>query len=116
MAYTLKQPVEGPQGPKVSHVYAFDPSPVTGWFSSPDPPRSFNAEGLVTDRIFEHGEILAYVRLLTSRLAGSARNPAIWEYRYNFVAGDDAVANHAMRKMACGLIRHARPWEHGLSK
>lgn len=104
-AYTFKQASITSIGPKVSEVYAFDPSPVTGWFSAADPPRSHNANGLVVHRIFEHGEILAYVRLLTSRLATSAQNPSIWEYRYNFDPKANIVRNHSMRSLSCGLAR-----------
>lgn len=102
-AYTFKQAQPGQSGPKVTEVYAFDPSPVTGWFSSPNPPRTHNAAGLTIHRIFEHGEVLAYVRLLTSRLATSEQNPAIWEYRYNFDPKSNIVRNHSMRSLACGL-------------
>jgi pimeloyl-ACP methyl ester carboxylesterase len=63
-AYAFKQEPLQNQGPKVSEVFAFDSSPVTGWFSVSDPPRSYNAKGLMVNRIFEHGEILAYIRRL----------------------------------------------------
>ncbi|MFO0731363.1 MAG: lipase family protein [Nitrospiraceae bacterium] len=109
-AYVFKQPEQEPYGPKVDEVFAFDPSPVTGWFSSKNPPRNYNATGLRIHRIFEHGEILAYLRLLTSRLAVTSQDPAIWEYSYNFDAGTGLVANHSMRRLACGLIRAAEPW------
>lgn len=106
-AYTFKQSSKESTGPKVSEVFAFDPSPVTGWFSAEDPPRSHNAKGLVINRIFEHGEILAYVRLLTSRLAVSEQDPAIWEYRYNFDPKANILRNHSMRSLACGLANAA---------
>lgn len=106
-AYTFHQASPSSTGPKVSEVFAFDPSPVTGWFSADDPPRTHNASGLVINRIFEHGEVLAYVRLLTSRLAVSAKDPAIWEYRYNFDPRANIVRNHSMRSLACGLARAA---------
>jgi Lipase (class 3) len=106
-AYTFHQATPAHTGPRVSEVFAFDPSPVTGWFSADDPPRTHNASGLVIRRIFEHGEVLAYLRLLTSRLAVSAENPAIWEYRYNFDSRANIVRNHSMRSLACGLARAA---------
>lgn len=110
-AYVFKQrEALQPSGPKVAEVFAFDPSPVTGWFSAPDPPRSYNAAGLVVNRMFEHGEVLAYLRLLTSRFAVSAANPAIWEYRYNFDARTNLIRNHSMRRLACGLAMAAEPW------
>lgn len=110
-AYAFRQEPTDSMGPKVSEVFAFDPSPVTGWFSASDPPRSYNAAGLIVSRMFEHGEVLAYIRLLTSRLAVSAENPAIWEYRYNFSAKTNLIKNHSMRRLACGLAQAAQPWE-----
>lgn len=106
-AYTFKQASPAGTGPRVSEVFAFDPSPVTGWFSSSDPPRAHNAKNLVIHRIFEHGEVLAYLRLLTSRLAISAEHPSIWEYRYNFDPKANIIRNHSMRSLACGLVRAA---------
>lgn len=110
LAYAFKQESPESRGPKVSEVFAFDPSPVTGWFSVPNPPRNYNAEGLVVNRVFEHGEVLAYIRLLTSRFAVSSENPAIWEYRYNFDPKTNTIRNHSMRRLACGLARAAQPW------
>jgi hypothetical protein len=109
-AYAFKQVPQDGQGPKVSEVFAFDSSPVTGWFSTSDPPRSYNANGLLVNRIFEHGEVLAFIRLLTSRLAVSSENPAIWEYRYNFDPETNIVRNHSMRRLACSLANAAQPW------
>lgn len=109
-AYSFKQATPDSRGPKVSEVFAFDTSPVTGWFSVDDPPRTHNAAGLVIHRIFEHGEILAYLRLLTSRMVGGAENPAKWEYRYNFdrrVSLMSLINNHSIRSLACGLAEAA---------
>lgn len=110
-AYGFKQASTKNAGPKVSEVYTFDPSPVTGWFSADDPPRTYNAEGLMINRVFEHGEVLAYLRLLTSRFVAKSENPAIWEYRFNFNETWNPIENHAMRKLACGLVNAAKPWE-----
>lgn len=107
-AYTVKQVSGNATGPKVSEVFAFDPSPVTGWSTADDPPRTYNASGLRINRVFEHGEILAYIRFLTSRFAISSENPAIWEYRYNFDPKANILRNHSMRSLACGLARAAR--------
>lgn len=104
---TFHQASPGSTGPTVSEAFAFDPSPVTGWSSADDPLRTHNASGVVVNRLFEHGEVLAYVRLLTSRLAVSAKDPAIWAYRYNFDPRANIVRNHSMRSLACGLARAA---------
>lgn len=96
-------------GPKVSKVFAFDTSPVTGWFSSPNPPRDFNTTDLRINRIYEEGEVLSYLRILT-KFGMSKRNPEIWEYRYNFDSNINPITNHEMTKLTCGLIYAAKPW------
>jgi Lipase (class 3) len=92
--------------PRVSAVYGFDPSPVTGWFSVPSELRHANAQGLHIDRVFEHGEILAYIRLLLRYVnPPSAKDPSIREIRYNFVPSTNPFSSHSMRLIACELIR-----------
>ena len=54
--------------PRVANVYAFDPSPVTGFFSVRRSVRNVNRQGLKIDRIYERGEILAIVRSIISVL------------------------------------------------
>lgn len=101
-AYSL--PNSGIESLKVSHVYAFDPTPVTGWFSVDSILRAHNAAGLEIDRVFEHGEILAYIRLLQSYVfPPNAINPGIREIRYNFVHSSSMIGNHVMAKLACNL-------------
>ena len=91
--------------PRVSNVYGFDPSPVTGWYSVSRTLRTANAEGLKIDRVFEHGEVLAYLRLILRYLnPPSARDPSIREIRYNFVDSINPFSSHSMRLIACSLI------------
>lgn len=108
-AYTFRQSSLPAKGPRVAEVFAFDPSPVTGWSAADDPPRTYNVRNLRINRIYEHGEALAFVRLVTSRLAISREHPAIWEYRYNFDPKANIIRNHSMRSLACGLYLAARP-------
>jgi hypothetical protein len=110
-AYTFRRPAALSPGPRVAEVYAFDPSPVTGWFTAADQARDDSVAGLQIRRIYEHGEILSYLRLLTSRLGMSAENPTIWEYRYNFEKGINSFDKHSIRRLACGLTMAAKPWE-----
>jgi hypothetical protein len=92
--------------PRVSAVYGFDPSPVTGWFSVPSERRHANAQGLHIDRVFEHGEILAYIRLVLRYVnPPSAKDPSIREIRYTFVPSVNPFSSHSMRLIACELIR-----------
>lgn len=96
---------EGIPLPRTSSVYAFDPSPVTGWYSLDSALRTANAKGLTTDRAFEHGEILAYARLLLGYVnPPSTADPAIREIRFNFVRTWNIFKNHSMRFLACALI------------
>ncbi len=105
MAYALP---DKPNIPRITKVYAFNSSPVTGFYSVPTEQRDINAETLDIYRIFEHGEILAYVRLLTSYIIPpSAVDPAIAEIRYNFDPSWNIIDNHSMGKLACGLIKAA---------
>src|ERR1700732_1226062 len=60
-AYSL--PINDTVGP-VKKVYAFDPSPVTGYYSVKEPVRDHNKKSLAIDRIYERGEILAIFRSL----------------------------------------------------
>ena len=97
---------DGKLMPRVSAVYGFDPSPVTGWFSVPSELRQANAQGLHIDRVFEHGEILAYIRLVLRYVnPPSAKDPSIREIRYNFVPSINPFSSHSMRLIACELIR-----------
>jgi hypothetical protein len=108
-AYTFRQHPSAATGPRVAEVFAFDPSPVTGWSAAENPPRAHNARNLRINRIYEHGEALAYVRLFTSRLTITAEHPAIWEFRYNFDPKANIIRNHSMRSLACGLYLAAHP-------
>lgn len=106
-AYSLP-PVEAGDGApvhRVAKVYAFDPSPVTGWSSVDREVRTTNARGLETDRIFEHGEVLAYIRLLLGYVnPPSAVNPSIRQIRYNFSSSANIFKSHSMRLLACALV------------
>jgi hypothetical protein len=93
---------------RVSQVYAYDPSPVTGWYSVPHADRTRNARGLLIDRMFEHGEILAYPRLLLGYvMPPSKENPRTREIRVNFDQSWLPIAGHMMRILARGLAEAA---------
>ena len=69
--------------------------------------RNYTATKLRINRIFEHGEVLAFIRFFTSRLVPDGDFPVKWEYRYNFDPKANIVRNHSMRSLACGLYRAA---------
>jgi hypothetical protein len=91
---------------RVQYVCAFDPSPVTGWSSVDKVTRDRNAQGLRIDRVFEHGEILAFLRLILGyAYPPSAIDPAIQEIRVNFDSRPWVILNHMMDTLARGLAR-----------
>jgi hypothetical protein len=107
-AYSLPdiKSADGKSMPRVANVYGFDPSPVTGWYSVKGELRELNARGLRINRVFEHGEILSYVRLILRYLnPPKGQDPSIREIRYNFVRTVNPFSSHSMRLMACELIK-----------
>jgi Lipase (class 3) len=91
----------------IKEVFAFNSSPVTGYRSVSDPPRSKNAVGIVVRRIYERGEILAPLRRVMRWLNPlSMKDPEIIEIRFNLSHGD-AVDQHSMRKLAYRLKEKA---------
>jgi hypothetical protein len=100
-AYAL--PTENPV-PRVTKVYAFDPSPVTGFYSVDVPTRDHNKKGLLIDRIYERGEILAIVRSFMSFIyPPTAVDPAIRAIRYSLFYPDTPIAGHSIAELACKL-------------
>lgn len=93
----------GYSSPHISSVYAFNPSPVTGFYSISKNIREKSAEHLRILRIYEHGEILAYLRLILRPFYPlSYQRPSILEIRFNFSSGD-AITEHGIAKFAHGL-------------
>ena len=94
--------------PDIKQVFAFDSSPVTGFQNVPEPARTRNKAGIVIERIFEHGEILAYARtFLRQFLPLSERDPVINEIRFNLSKGD-AVTQHSMVDLAKRMVKAAK--------
>ncbi|MBM9519994.1 hypothetical protein JWG39_09210 [Desulforhopalus vacuolatus] len=94
---------------RIETVYAYDPSPVTGYHSLSKSKRQQNCEGLKIYRIWEHGEVLLYLRHITKtarKLSFSPNiNPRIVEVRFNFVEHENAVKEHNMANLASALIQ-----------
>jgi hypothetical protein len=86
---------------RVKQVYAFDPSPVTGFFSVEPKLRDENKTGLLIDRIYERGEILALLRSLTSLFyKPSTINAAIRGVRYWLFDAWNPIAAHSILELA----------------
>jgi hypothetical protein len=89
---------------RVTQVYAFDPSPVTGFYSVEKRLRDENKKGLIIDRIYERGEILAIVRSLTSLVhRPSAKNATIRGVRYKLFRAWNSIAAHSIVDLAAKL-------------
>lgn len=84
----------------INTVYAFAPSFVTGYRSIEPSQRDRNKINVLIARIFEHGEVLAYMRFFMRKLiALSVKNPEIVELRFN-CSISTAISQHSMGKMA----------------
>jgi hypothetical protein len=91
--------VEG--GPRVSEVFAFDPSPVTGFYNVDVATRDHNRTGLKIARIYERGEILAILRSLTSLIfKPSVSNPEVRGVRFSLFYSLDFIRDHSMQRLA----------------
>lgn len=100
-AYAAKQ---RPGDIGVVQVYAFDPSPVTGYYSVDKKIRDDNRKGLHTDRAFEAYEILSYLRWITAYVVTpSAENAAIRGVRYHVLTTQDGIKSHSITDLACAL-------------
>jgi len=84
-------------------IYAFDPSVVTGYYSVCKEERNRNQVGMRIYRIYEHGEILAYLRWLFKAIYPiTHKDPKIVEIRYNLTPGS-ALSQHSMKHLASKL-------------
>jgi len=89
---------------RVKAVYAFDPSPVTGFFSVMRRLRNENKKGLLVDRIYERGEILALLRSLMSLFyRPSTTNAAIRGVRYWLFLAWNPIAAHSIVELAAKI-------------
>jgi pimeloyl-ACP methyl ester carboxylesterase len=102
-AYDFPIDEAGGSAPAIKKAYVFDPSPVTGFYSVEQSKRKANATGLQTFRVYDHGEVLAYLRLLMKLMYPvAAKDPQIIEVRYNLLKGNP-IKQHGMRELACAL-------------
>jgi hypothetical protein len=100
-AYSL--PIN-PDVPRVTKVYAFDPSPVTGFYSLDASIRNVDSKSLEIDRVYERGEVLAILRSLENFVyRPSAAAPVIREVRYNLFRTHNPIAGHSIAELACKL-------------
>lgn len=90
--------------PRVAKVYAIDPSPVTGFYSVEKSVREVNVLELDIDRIFERGEILAFLRSIVSLFVPPRRKaPTIRQIRYNLFPTWNPITGHSIAEFAFHL-------------
>jgi hypothetical protein len=101
---------------RVTKVYAFDPSPVTGFYSVMRRLRMANKKGLLIDRIYERGEILALLRSLTSLFHKPSRiNAEIREVRYNVFRTWNPIAAHSIVELAANIDAKLKEAANGMA-
>jgi len=92
--------------PKVDNVFAFDSSPVTGFRSVPRRESNENRKNVKISRVYEKGEILAFIRgLVRWVIPLSVKDPEIVEIRFNFRGWEvfGAVRQHSMVQLGLDL-------------
>lgn len=94
--------------PKIRYVYAFDPSPVTGFSGFWGERRTQARTGLGIDRVYETGEVLSGLRsFLGGFTQPSYCNPRFRMVRFNAATGG-GVAQHSMGDLARNLNELSR--------
>lgn len=94
--------------PYIKKAFAFDPSPVTGFYEVLKSQRDQHKIGTDVYRIYEHGEALAYLRLLMRLIFPlSKKDPRIVQVRYNF-SHENIAVQHSMNPFAESLAKLSR--------
>jgi hypothetical protein len=93
-------------GPRITKVFAFDPSPVTGAHLVEKQLLKANAEGLTIDRIYQEGEVLSYARGLVEEYPSSKSgcNPVVRTVKVDAVSSGSAVGLHGMNPLAVQMV------------
>ena len=93
---------------RVRRIYAFDPSPVTGYYSGGLTNRDANVAGLRSERIYEHGEILAYLRYFARQFVPPTPcDPRIVNLRFDLLHGSP-LDQHGIGDFTSALLRESR--------
>lgn len=88
----------------INRVYAFDPSPVTGYYDIHVTAQSKDLADLDIDRVYEHGEFLAYLRFVMRHLyPPSVCDPQVRLVRFNALRGT-VVSQHSMGSLAAHML------------
>ena len=94
--------------PRVRRIYAFDPSPVTGYYSGGLANRDENVKGLRSERVYEHGEVLAYLRYFARQFVPPTPcDPRIVNLRFDLLHGSP-LDQHGIGDFTSALLRESR--------
>ena len=97
--------------PAIRRVYAFDPSMVTGYYSVNPENRNQTVQGLRMERVYEHGEILAYARYFMRQFIPlSPCNPRVVSVRFDVIHGSP-ISQHSLTDFDNGLLKIAHGHE-----
>jgi hypothetical protein len=92
----LAQQAAYASGARIGFVYAFDPSPVTGFFDVSAMVREKSVTGLGIDRTYEAGEILSIPRhIIEGEFMPAACDPRVRHIRFNLLDGNP-IAQHSI--------------------
>ncbi|MFK8163971.1 MAG: hypothetical protein AB8H12_16110 [Lewinella sp.] len=89
---------------RINRVFAFHPSPVTGFYDIPLTKRTENKRDTEVFRIYEQGEFLAYVRnfmlLLYPAPKFETKHPRFVQVGYNLLGHRGIASQHSMKRFA----------------
>jgi pimeloyl-ACP methyl ester carboxylesterase len=91
---------------RIAKVFAFDPSPITGESLLGRGLREGNAANLEIDRIYQSGEVLAFVRKAYQQFP-PANSPCVRTVLYDVSAGINVVALHNMNTLAREIVQQS---------
>jgi hypothetical protein len=90
--------------PRIDYVYAFNPSPIAGFFNVAADQRMRNVETLGIDRIYEAGEVLSLTRYLSSAVYATAQcRPRIRTVRFATLGGS-RIERHSIIGLTKGMV------------
>ena len=92
-----------PKGPRITKVFAFDPSPVTGYRLVDRHVLAQNTEGLEIDRIYQSGEVLQRLRRLAPQYPKSD-SPCVRTVEFGVLQPAGSVTLHNMSGLARGIV------------
>jgi len=92
-----------PKGPRITKVFAFDPSPVTGYQLVDKRVLAQNTAGLEIDRIYQSGEVLQQLRRLAPQYP-SSDSRCVRTVQFDVLQQANSVTLHSMSGLARGIV------------